>query len=81
MSRLRPSAALRENILKRGCYSPAENRRIYEKWFAPGPRQKFQEVNRKYRLEDKVICDIGCGYDMNLPYCQPGSYGIRHRPL
>jgi len=76
MPTLRPSAELREQILKRGCYSPEENRRIYEKWFAPGPRQKFQKVNRKYRLEDKVNCDIGCGYGMNLPYCQPDSYGI-----
>jgi len=76
MRRLKPSAEMRENILKRGCYSDEENNRIYEKWFAPGPRQKFQAVNRKYRLEDKVICDIGCGYGMNLPYCQPDSFGI-----
>ena len=76
MRRLKPSAEMRANILKRGCYSDEENKRIYEKWFAPGPRQKFQAVNRKYRLEDKVICDIGCGYGMNLPYCQPDSYGI-----
>ena len=56
MRLLKPSAQM---ILARGCYSPDENKRIYDKWFAQGPRRKFQAVNRKYHLTDKVLCDIG----------------------
>ncbi|MBZ0286907.1 MAG: class I SAM-dependent methyltransferase [Anaerolineae bacterium] len=68
--------SLRQHILDKGCYDPQENERIYDKWFAPGPRHQFQAVNRKYHFTDKVICDIGCGYGVNLLRCQPGSYGI-----
>lgn len=74
--RLRPSPELRQRIIESGCYGNAENTRIYEKWFSSGPRYQFQAVDRKYGLADKVICDIGCGYGMNLVYAQPGSYGI-----
>lgn len=73
---LKPDEATKTAILSGGCYAPEENRRIYDKWFAPGPRHQFQAVNRRYRLTDKVICDIGCGYGMNLIYTRPGSYGI-----
>lgn len=73
---LKPSSEMRQRILEKGCYSPQENERIYNKWFAAGPRHQFQTINQKYHLTDKVICDIGCGYGMNLLYCQPGSYGI-----
>lgn len=71
-----PTPDMRQQILENGCYSPAENERIYRKWFAAGPRHQFQAVNKKYHLTQKVICDIGCSYGMNLLYCQPGSYGI-----
>jgi SAM-dependent methyltransferase len=73
---LQPTAAIRQRILENGCYGQVENERIYNKWFAAGPRHQFQAVNRKYHLTDKVVCDIGCSYGMNLLYCQPGSYGI-----
>jgi SAM-dependent methyltransferase len=73
---LKPSEEIRQRILENGCYGRNENERIYNKWFAPGPRHQFQAVNRKYDLTSKVMCDIGCGYGMNLLYCQPGSYGI-----
>ncbi len=76
MQKLQPTSAMRQAVLEQGCFSPAENKRIYDKWFAPGPRQKFQAVNRKYNLTDMVICDIGCGYGMTLLYCKSGSYGI-----
>jgi len=67
---------LKQYIISNGCYSTEENLRIYEKWFAKAPRYIFRAVDRKYRITDKIICDIGCAYGMNLPYCKPGSYGI-----
>jgi SAM-dependent methyltransferase len=73
---LKPSQEIRQRILEKGCYSSQENERIYNKWFAAGPRHQFQAVNQKYHLTDKVVCDIGCGYGMNLLYCQADSYGI-----
>lgn len=76
MRRLVPDAQMKQMILERGCYSLKENRRIFDKWFAPGPRQKFQLVNRRYRFEDKVVCDIGCSYGAALMFCKSGSYGI-----
>ena len=76
MRLLKPSAQMRQMILARGCYSPDENKRIYDKWFAQGPRRKFQAVNRKYQLTDKVVCDIGCSYGATLLFSKSGSYGI-----
>ena len=76
MAKILPSDALKQRILEQGCYEPEENQRIYDKWFAPGPRHQFQEVNKRYNLTDKVICDIGCGYGMNIVHCKEGSYGI-----
>jgi SAM-dependent methyltransferase len=73
---LGPSVDIRQRILENGCYAQSENERIYDKWFAAGPRHQFRAVNRKYHLTNKVVCDIGCGYGMNLVHCQPGSYGI-----
>ena len=76
MPLLKPSMQMEQMILERGCYSQHENRRIYDKWFAQGPRLKFQAVNRKYYLTDKVVCDIGCSYGTTLLFCKAGSYGI-----
>jgi len=53
-----------------------KNRCIYEKWFANAPRYLFRAVNKKYNLTEKVICDVGCSYGMNLLFCKPGSYGL-----
>ena len=71
-----PTPQLKQRIFENACYSDEENQRIYDKWFATGPRHQFQAVNRKYNLTDKVVCDIGCGYGMNIIHCQPESYGI-----
>ncbi|MBZ0280467.1 MAG: class I SAM-dependent methyltransferase [Anaerolineae bacterium] len=76
MTDLTVSADLKARILRDGCFDEAENLRIYNKWFAKGPRYLFQAVNRKHHLTNKVLCDIGSSYGMNLAYCQPGSYGI-----
>lgn len=67
---------LREHILEHGLYSHEENLRIYEKWFANGPRYLFRAVDKKYGISNKPLCDVGCAYGMNLVYCHPGSYGI-----
>jgi len=74
--RLQSDNQMRQHILEQGCYNRSENQRIYDKWFAPGPRHQFQAVNAKYRLTEKVICDLGCGYGVNLIYCKADSYGI-----
>lgn len=74
--RLHPDTRMQQHILENGCYNREENRRIYDKWFARGPRHQFQAVNAKYQLTEKAICDLGCGYGVNLVYCRPGSYGI-----
>ena len=42
------------------------------------PRYIFRIVNKKYKITNKVICDIGCGYGEILPLCQPDSYGINY---
>lgn len=76
MNQILPDEKLKQRILTQGCYAPEENQRIYDKWFAAGPRYQFQAVNRDFHLTDQVVCDIGCSYGMNLLYCQPGSYGI-----
>jgi 2-polyprenyl-3-methyl-5-hydroxy-6-metoxy-1,4-benzoquinol methylase len=67
---------LRDYILKHGCYSHDENLRIYDKWFAFAPRYLFRAVNKKYGITEKVVCDVGSAYGMNLVFCGPGSYGI-----
>lgn len=68
--------SLRTLIVERGCYAPDENLRIYEKWFAAGPRHYFRAVDRKYGLTNKVLADVGCAYGTNLVYARDGSYGI-----
>ncbi len=67
---------LKKRILANGCFSDEENLEIYEEWFANGPRYLFREVNKKYALTQKSLCDIGCSYGTNLLHCAPGSYGI-----
>ena len=67
---------LQDYIVNHGCYTREENLRIYEKWFARGPRYLFRAVDKKYRITRGVLCDVGCVYGMNLAYCAPDSYGI-----
>lgn len=67
---------LREYMSIHGCYSREENLRIYDNWFAHAPRYMFRAVDRKYAISNKLLCDIGCAYGMNLPHCVEGSYGL-----
>lgn len=67
---------LRQHVIAHGCYSEQENRRIFDKWFVPAPRYVFRAVNKRYQLTSGTVCDVGCAYGANLPYCPPGSYGI-----
>ena len=67
-------------ILERGCFSPEQNRAIYEKWFRKGPRYLFNEINKRYGLTRMSICDAGCSYGMNLICCTPESYGVEILP-
>lgn len=75
-SKISNGKALKDFILRNGCFSEEENLQIYEKWFVHSPRYLFRAVNIKYKITSKVLCDIGCSYGMNLIYCAPGSYGI-----
>ncbi len=83
---LKPHLALestdefRRYVLEKGCFSPEENLRIFEKWFKDAPRHLFRAVARKYPLTVGTLCDVGCAYGMNLPFCAPGSYGIELEP-
>ncbi|MBN2306134.1 MAG: hypothetical protein JXQ72_16745, partial [Anaerolineae bacterium] len=53
---------LEQHLVKNGCYSETENRRIYRKWFADAPRYMFRAVNEKYHLTAGTLCDVGCAY-------------------
>ena len=59
-----------EHVLKHGCYSAEENLRIYNKWFKNSPRYLFRAVDKKYSISQKRVCDVGCGYGMNLLHCK-----------
>ncbi len=76
ISEARTREELRDYILTHGCYSREENMRIYEKWFVNAPRYLFRAVDRKYGINEKILCDVGCAYGMNLAFCAPGAYGI-----
>lgn len=67
---------LKNRIHTDGCYTNEENLSIYEQWFAHGPRYLFCEIDKKYSITRKILCDVGCSYGTNLFYCAPGSYGI-----
>ncbi len=67
---------LKDFVVKNGCFSHEENKRIYDEWFSTGPRYLFRAVDRKYGISRKQICDVGCAYGTNLLYCAQGSYGI-----
>jgi SAM-dependent methyltransferase len=75
---LRSLEALQDRIVSRGCYSRAENRRIFDKWFkGTRPRDRlFSALDRRYELTRGTVCDIGCGYGSHLVLCSPGSFGL-----
>lgn len=68
--------ALEAHLVSRGCYDANENSRIYQKWFAAGPRYIYRAVNRKYRISEMRLADIGCAYGASLIYAPEGSYGL-----
>jgi len=78
--RINSDPALREMVLSRGCYSKEENERIFSKWFRTAPRYLFRAVDKKYHIADRRLCDVGCEYGVNLPFCAPGSYGLEIDP-
>jgi len=76
VSTVKKKADLEAFIVKHGCYSAEENRRIYHKWFENAPRYLFRAVDKKYGISKKIVCDAGCSYGQNLITCAPGSFGI-----
>ena len=75
---VRSTAELEEHLRTRGCYSEAENLRIYRKWFSlTRPRDRLMStLQRRYRLDRKVLCDVGSSYGMHILFGARGSYGI-----
>jgi len=67
-------------VVENGSLSAKENERIYEAWFAQGPRYRFRAVDRRVGIRDKKVCDIGCAYGTNLAFTAPGSFGVELRP-
>jgi SAM-dependent methyltransferase len=69
-------SALKEYILAHGIFSADGNLGVYEKWFRKSPRYLFKAIDERYGITEKVFCDIGCSYGMNLVYARPESYGL-----
>ena len=67
---------LQKHILDNGVFTREENLRIFNKWFKDAPRYMYKAVNRKYRIANKITCDVGCTYGMNLVFAAAGSYGV-----
>lgn len=66
----------RTHVLERACYEPAENERIFGKWFRPAPKVAFRRASAIYDLRHRTVCDVGCAYGANLFFTQTGSYGL-----
>lgn len=67
---------LQEYVVKHGGLSPQRNLDIYKKWFKESPRYLFRAVDERYHLTQKVFCDVGCSYGMNLVWSREESYGV-----
>ena len=39
-------------------------------------RHWFKIVHKKYNLDEKIVCDAGCGPGHELETCGPGSFGL-----
>jgi SAM-dependent methyltransferase len=63
-------------VVEKGCFSREKNQEIYEKFFSNAPQYLFRAVDKKYGITLKILCDVGCGYGVNLYYNVSGSYGI-----
>lgn len=66
---------VKQRVVERGCFEREENERIYRKFFATVPRA-FLRIVRKYRLGEKRVVDVGCGYGHYLIHFGPGSLGL-----
>ena len=62
-------------MVEKGCFDRAENERIYRKFFATVPRAFLQIVD-SYRLGEKRVVDVGCGYGHYLIHFGKGSLGL-----
>ena len=77
---IRTREELKALVVSKGTGSARENEQVFDKWFADAPRRSFRIAARRHGLTDKLVCDVGCAYGMNLPFCAPGSYGIEIDP-
>jgi SAM-dependent methyltransferase len=66
---------VRQRVVERGCFDRSENERIYRKFFATVPRAFLRIVDR-YRLGQKRVLDVGCGYGHYLIHFGEGSVGL-----
>lgn len=67
---------LKDHIIKNGSFNSEKNEKIYHQFFETAPRYIFRAVDKKYQITKKILCDVGCSFGMNLPFCAQGSYGI-----
>ena len=63
-------------VLEKGCFSPEENLRMFNVYFADGVRRYFWEIDKKYQVSKKKVCDAGSACGLNLLYYTKESYGI-----
>ncbi len=68
-------AKVKVRVVDKGCFDRDENERIYRKFFATVPRSFLRTVE-KYRLGEKRVVDVGCGYGHYLIHFGPGSVGL-----
>ncbi|MGE5619861.1 MAG: class I SAM-dependent methyltransferase [Sphingomonadaceae bacterium] len=66
---------VRQRVVERGCFDRSENERIYRKFFTTVPRS-FLDIVQRYRLGEKRVVDVGCGYGHYLIHFGPGSIGL-----
>jgi SAM-dependent methyltransferase len=62
-------------IIRKGCFDPLENERIRDKFFSRMPAT-FIIPLAKYRLNEKSVLDVGCGYGPYLAHFGGGSCGF-----
>jgi len=69
---------LRDLVLKKGCFSPKENERIYNLYFARWMDQ-HRPLFKRFKISTNERClDIGCSYGMNLVHFNKSSVGLEH---
>jgi len=66
-------------ILKQGCFSKEVNRDIYDENFKIIPKYLWHNLV-KYRLDQKKILDVGCGWGYHLIHFGNNSLGVDLNP-